>query len=93
MGGRSGSKPSKDRRQLEKNPPRYTSLIFPSSINKTRGAKSRNVLDNHEHVLFSSLAIEDVIKNSPENNRLSIVFAKRKPKFCRNKGPRQEKAI
>jgi hypothetical protein len=73
-GERSGSKGSKDRRQPDKNSPRYTWLSFPSSISKTHGAKSRNILDKHKDVLFLSLAIQDVIKNSPENNRLSIVF-------------------
>jgi hypothetical protein len=67
--------------------------MFPPSISSTRGAKSRNGLDKHEHVLFLSLAIQDAIKNSPENNRLSTVFGKLKAESRTNKDHRQEKAI
>jgi hypothetical protein len=46
---------------------------LPSSVGKSFAAKSRNVLDKRWRVLFLSLAIQDVKKNCPENNRLSSV--------------------
>jgi hypothetical protein len=63
------------------------------SIGRTCSAKWRNVLDKHEHVLFLSLAIQDAIKNSPENNRLSTSFGKLKAEFSRNNNRREEKVI